>query len=523
MPSVEKTAMEITKLTSVAEIVKRCPTARRIFDQYGLKGCGGEYGPTEPLAFFAAVHKVNVDALVAELNAELEKPAKEEYVYQESLGDYIYRRFFKAAIVIMLSIGGLWGAVNLLQIALGGNFLQIHLVPSIHAHAHAMIFGWVGLFVMGFAYQSFPRFKYVTLWRPDLANLTLVLMLIGIVSRGAAELLQPMPVGIGLGILAAGVELAAIVLFITIILKTARRSIEPPNPYEKFIFGALFWFLAQALLSDFFFFAKATAADSQELVHRMALIDGPLRDAQLFGFATLIIAGVSQRFVPAVYGLGNPRHDRQSLIFWLINGSLLLDVASYVALFSTGNMLFALGLEISYLLMVLWAVLLVMQLRIFSKTTEPDRSWKFIRAAYAWLLFSMAMLPFFIVYGVLTHQGFAHSYMGAHRHAFTVGFISLMILGVSARVVPILAGVDAKDVSGLWGPFVLLNVGCAGRVGLQILTDFLPRIAFPLVGVTGFIEVAALAWWGLELWHTMNLAKTHRAKLLRTPLPLPAK
>jgi hypothetical protein len=377
--------------------------------------------------------------------------------------------------------------------------------------------------VMGFAYQSFPRFKYVTLWRPDLANLTLFLMLIGILSRGAAEMLPPMPVGIGLGILAAASELAAIALFITIILKTARRSVEPRSPYEKFIFGALFWFLAQALLSDFFFFAKATALSSQQLIHRMALIDGPLRDAQLFGFATLIIAGVSQRFVPAVYGLGNPRHDRQTLIFWLINGSLLLDVASYVLLLTTGNVYYALGLEISYVLMVLWAVLLVIQLRIFAKTSEPDRSWKFIRAAYVWLLFAMAMLPFFIVYGALMHQGFAHAYMGAHRHAFTVGFVSLMILGVSARVVPILAGVDAKQVSALWGPFILINVGCAGRVGLQILSDFLPRIAYPLLGVTGFLEVAALAWWGLELWHTMNLSRTHRARFLRAPLPLPVK
>ena len=60
---------------------------------------------------------------------------------------------------------------------------------------------------MGFAYQSFPRFKFVSLWRPDLANMTLYLMLIGIASRVGAELLQPMPVGVGLGILAAGTEL----------------------------------------------------------------------------------------------------------------------------------------------------------------------------------------------------------------------------------------------------------------------------------------------------------------------------
>ena len=514
---------DITKLTSVADIVKACPTARRVLDKYGLKGCGGEHGPTEVLEFFAAVHNVDVDALVGELNAEMRNPSKDDYVYEESLGDFIYRRFFKAAIAVVLSIGGLWGAVNLWQIARGGTFLELHLVPAIQAHAHAMIFGWVGLFVMGFAYQSFPRFKYVTLWRPDLANLTLYLMLIGIVSRAGAEMLQPMPVGVGLGILAAGTELAAIIIFITIIIKTARQSLEPRNPYEKFIFGALFWFFVQAVFSDVFFFAKVTASTEHQLVIRIALLDGPLRDIQLFGFAALIIAGVSQRFVPTVYGLRKPQRDRQTLIFYLINGALLLDVASYVLFFSTGNTYFTAGLELSYLLMGAWAVLLTQQLRVFAPTSQPDRSLKFIRAAYAWLVFAMAMLPFVIVYGVLMHQGFSHTFMGSHRHAYTVGFISMMILGVASRVVPILAGVDSEGVSRLWGPFILLNVSCAGRVLLQVLTDFIPATAFPLVGLTGFIEVIALGWWGVELWHTMNLAHTHRPKLLGASLPVTAR
>ena len=511
---------EITKTTSVAEIVKACPTARKVFDKHGLKGCGGAHGPQESLAFFAAVHQVDVEELVRELNTEMRNPSSQEYVYQESLGDYIYRRFFKAGIVMVLSIGGLWGAINLWQIAQGGTFLELHLVPAIQAHAHAMIFGWVGLFVMGFAYQSLPRFKFVTLWRPDLANLTLYLMLIGIASRVGAEMLQPMPVGVGLGVLAAGTELAAIIMFITIILKTARQSVEPRNAYEKFIFGAFFWFLVQAILSDVFFFAKVTAANPEQLVLRIALLDGPLRDIQLFGFAGLIIAGVSQRFVPTVYGLGKPRHDHQTLIFYLINGALLLDLASYLLFFTTGNTYFTAGLELSYILMVVWAVMLVRQLRVFAPTSQPDRSLKFIRAAYGWLLFAMAMLPFLIVYGVLTHQGFSHSFMGSHRHAFTVGFISMMILGVASRVVPILAGVDSERLSCLWGPFILLNLGCAGRVLLQVLTDFFPATAFPLVGLTGFIEVIALGWWGVELWHTMNLAHTHRAELLRNPLPI---
>jgi len=511
---------ELSKSTSVREIVQQFPASRRVFDHHGLKGCGGKEGPAESLEFFARVHQVDADALLRDLEAEIAAPAEPTYAYQETLADYIYRRFFKAAIAIVLTVGGLWGAANLAEIALRQNFLQPNLLPAIHAHAHAMIFGWVGLFVMGFAYQSFPRFKYVTLWRPGLANLTLYLMLGGIVMRMSAELLQPRVSGLALGAASALAELAAIGLFIVIILKTAAQSIEPANPYEKFVFGALFWFFVQALVSDFFFFAKATAATQSQLIQRIALIDGPLRDIQLFGFAALIIAGVSQRFIPAVYGLGRPARDRQRLIFWLMNASLVLGVVAYVLVVRTLNPLFALGLEAAYLLMLAWALLLVRQLGIFRTPTERDRSWKFVRAAYTWLVIAMTMLPFFPVYGLLTHQVFAHSYMGAHRHAFTVGFMSLMIMGVASRVVPILAGVDSADLGSLRGPFILINVGCASRVVLQILSDFVPAVAYPLIGFTGFLEVAALAWWGIELWHTMNLAATRRAQVLQPHLPV---
>lgn len=518
--------MVITGNTSVAEVVTAVPSARRIFDKHGLHGCGGAHGPSEPLSFFANVHQVDLQQLLEELNEEAQRPQPADaQTYQETLPDYIYRRFFKAGVAIMLTVGGLWGAVNLLQIALKKNFLQLHLLPAIHAHAHAMIFGWVGLFVMGFAYQSFPRFKNTSLWRPELANLTFYLMLTGIGTRMAAELTAPAALAYALGTIAAVTELAAIVLFLLVLFRTARQSVEPPNPYEKFLLGAFFWFLVQAILSDVFFFAKITAATQDELIHRIALIDGPLRDLQLLGFAALIIAGVSQRFVPVVYGLPRPRRDRLNLIFWLMNGSLLLNVGCYVGLLSAmffGTtrqvpLAYVAGLELAYLLMPVWALLLVRQLGIFSRPTQPDRTFKFVRAAYIWLLASAAMLPFFLLYGIFTHQGFAHSYMGSYRHAYTVGFVSLMILGVSSRVVPILAGVDAKRLSSLWGPFLLLNLGCGGRVALQIATDFVPRVAYPLVGFTGFLEVAALAWWGWELWRVMNLSKTHRAAVLRPP------
>jgi NnrS protein len=514
--------MVITEQTSVAEVVQKFPNSRRIFDKHGLHGCGGGQGPAESLAFFASVHQADLPSLLEELNREAQQP-QERHTYKETPADYIYRRFFKAGIFIVLTVGALWGAVSLAQIAIGKSFLQLHLVQSIHAHAHAMIFGWVGLFVMGFAYQSFPRFKNTTLWRPELANLSFYLMLAGIATRMSAELLIHSELGLALGTFAAVVELISVALFLTVLYKTASRSLEPRNRYELFLVASFVWFFAQAILSDVFFFAKATAVGQQQLIRRIALIDGPLRDLQLLGFAALIIAGVSQRFVPLVYGLRRPKKDRQSLIFAIMNVALVLNVVSYVAVLTTGNLMWGIGLEFAYLLMPAWAVLLAIQLGVFHKPAQPDRTFKFIRAAYVWLIIANSMMPFFLLYGIATHQGFAHAYMGAHRHAFTVGFISMMIMGVAARVVPILAGVDASKLSGLWGPFLLITIGNSGRVLLQIGTDFFPNVAYPLVGLTGFLEVTALAWWGIGLWRVMNLSRTERAKVLAAPFPILAR
>ena len=509
--------------TSVTEVVRTCPNTRRIFDRHGLRGCGGEHGPSESLSFFATVHQVNVDELVREINDEMRNPSAQPYVYKETLPDYIYRRFFKAGVFTVLTVGCLWGAVNLLQIALGKNFLQLRLLPSIHAHAHAMIFGWVGMFVMGFAYQSFPRFKNTTLWRPELANLSFYLLGTGILTGMAADTLLPSPASLVLGGLSGAAQIFSVVLFILVLYRTARQSIEPRSPYEKFIASSFLWFLLGTILNVVFFFAKATAHAEHDLIMRIALVDGPLRDIQLLGFAALIIAGVSQRLVPQVYGLERRARDRQTLIFWLINGSLVLNIVSYVLLLTTHKLYFAIGLELAYLLMPVWAVLLAQQIGVFRKPTQPDRTFKFVRAAYTWLLVSCIMMPLFPLYGFLTHQVFAHTYMGSHRHAFTVGFISMMIMGVSSRVVPILAGMDSKRMNSLWVPFILINLGCSGRVVFQVLTDFAPSVAFPLVGFTGFIEFAALLWWGVELWRIMNVAKTSRTKLLTAPFPLGAR
>jgi hypothetical protein len=99
--------------------------------------------------------------------------------------------------------------------------------------------------------------------------------------------------------------------------------------------------------------------------------------------------------------------------------------------------------------------------------------------------------------------GFSHAYYGAVRHAITVGFISLMIMGMAAKVVPTLNGVDIRHLGRLWLPFVLVNLGCFMRVAFQVGTDF-RGWSFPVAGVSGVLEVAGIAIWGAHLWRIMN-------------------
>jgi hypothetical protein len=135
---------------------------------------------------------------------------------------------------------------------------------------------------------------------------------------------------------------------------------------------------------------------------------------------------------------------------------------------------------------------------------EPDRSTKFYRAAYGWLLVSLVLLVALPFYLDRTGLAYSHAYSGAVRHAITVGFLSLMILGVAAKVVPTLCGADARGLDRLVLPFALVNLGCAMRVGFQVMTDFRPDFAFPAAGVSGLLEVTGIGIWGIGLWRVMN-------------------
>ncbi|HWG45924.1 MAG TPA: NnrS family protein [Gemmataceae bacterium] len=500
----------------IPDLLRRAPQVRPVLDRYGLRGCGGPEGPAESLEFFARAHEVRLSSLLDELRAEavqsrpMPLPILEE---KPALADELYRRFFKAGIVVTLTLGALWGAYLLLRIAFDSSFTAVG-IHEINAHGHAQIFGWVGLFVMGFAYQAFPRFKHGQLSHPRLALLSWWLMLTGVIARSVLEpLAGPGSWLAHFAVAAAAIEAIAATLFAGIILATWRNSGKPLAVYDYYIVSALAWFILQAVYETVYLSATLATADRKELVNLVAMWQGALRDIQIHGFALLMILGVSQRLFPNFYGLRTPRRRVSLLALLGVNAAVVGEAVSLIFMRNSVG-LWAGVWYASVLVLVGSVIALLVDWRIFGASTNADRSLKFLRAAYVWLLVSLGMLVLLPLYqhGVLTRLapeslaariGFSHAYAGAARHAITVGFVSLMIVGVAGKIVPTLNGVDVHRLSGLWLPFVLLNTGCALRVFTQVCTDFTAN-AYPVSGVSGVLEVTGLTLWGVQMWSIMS-------------------
>ena len=507
----------VDETVQIPDLLRVAPNVRPVLDRYGLRGCGGPWGPAESLGFFARAHDVPVELLLHEVRERLAgrtDGSRDPDLREESsrLADVIYRPFFKAGIAVVLTLGSVWGSYLLLRIGLTGRFAAAGL-HEVNAHGHAQIFGWVGLFVMGFACQAFPRFKHASLAFPRLAWTSLGLMLVGLVGRSVGEPLAGSLPGAGpVAVASAWLEVAAVGLFVGVILATWRAAGKGLAFYDYYILASLGWFAVQAVAEAVYLAATLAVAGRAELLALVATWQGAIRDAQIHGFALLMILGVSQRILHHFYGFPAPSRRLSMTALICLNLAVTGEIAGAVLKRGASETWAGLWYA-SALLLTGSVVALLWNWRVFGRVAEADRSLKFLRAAYVWLLISLGMLALLPTYQFVllarlapgseaAGLGFSHAYHGAIRHAITVGFISLMIVGVASRVVPTLNGVDYRRLTTLRVPFLLLNLGCALRVVAQSLTDFTPH-AFPVAGLSGLPEVTGLALWGVHLWGVM--------------------
>ena len=501
----------ITVKSYLPDVVAQYPSTRAVFDRYGLHGCGGPLGPFEQVGWFARLHGVAIDKLLVELNEAASGSTHVAAEFSPSIADTIYRPFFLAGIATVLTLGCVWGAINLFTIGVKESFNAIS-YSWVLAHGHAMVFGFVGFFIMGFAYQAVPRFKHTALWRPRLAFSTLPLMISGIILQTVAHLSSPP--SLSLEIFASVIQMLAVVIFAGVMVKTIHQA-RKPEIYDRFLYAALAWFLIAAIANPVIFKLFELAGTREQLLFNLATFNIPYRDVQLLGLAVVMILGISLRLLPHAYGFREPSRSWVSFLFWGVNASIVGGVLFFIAGMTSRSPWLLTFQWLAAVVLLVIAVATPFQYRLFAAVpaSESDRGLKFIRAAHIWFIVATAMLVFtpiynFGIYMPLTgsHSPFSHAFFGAYRHALTVGFIMMMIVGVSSKVVPTLSGIDVKRTNSLWPTFVLLNLGNLTRVSFQIATDFSPA-AYPVMGISGFIEVVGLTLWGYELFSNIRVGK----------------
>jgi len=500
--------------TTVREVMARYPEAEEIFNRYGLTGCGGPNGPLEPIAFFATVHHVDPDRLIAELNELIAKrevqgravgPKPMEKRRNE--GPELYKAFLKSAIVIALTAGCTWGAVNLTIVALRGAYGLPWWQAVVQAHGHAQIFGWVGFFIMGVAYHIFPRFKASPLRGARLAEASFYLMLAGIALRTLSGPFFDQHPSRYFAIAGGALELIAVSLFAYVSTSTFAASQQAPGGYEKYIYASIAWFWLQTAAG----LAILLYMASRNLNAIPAWLDIPYLHIQLWGFVVMMILGVSLRIVPVFMGLKEPKKSLSDLAFWMINLGVAAHASFWLLNAVYPRVLYRGVVGVAAAVEVVGAILYVYNLGIFRKRAMDmrgeglDRGYeKFIIASYVWFTIASLMLLGYTLYETVTGKGVPFTFSGSYRHAITVGFISMMIFGVSARIIPVFKGVRFHSVSLLNATFLLANLGSFMRAFFQILVGIFGGAFFKAIGVSGWVEVIAIALFGYNLWRTMD-------------------
>ncbi len=409
------------------------------------------------------------------------------------------RAFILAAILIALTAGGGWGVWLLFVIGGRGSFTEVS-IHGVNAHGQAQVFGWMSLLVIGLLYALLPHLWRCTLAWPRLAWAVLCLLVAGVAVRWLGLAMAGQGHAAAQAALAGGLaQMLAIMLFVAQSLATWHRSGARIEPWTGFVFAAMALFVFQAGFSTWHLWQTMTADSRADLLWYLATYQAPLRDVQLRGFGLLMLLGLSIWLLPAMYGLGpvSPRRAWAALLVLL--AGLTVAVTAFIGWRFTGARSGTGFLYLSWIAMIVGICMIALPWRLWWPMPVVDAGAKFIRAAFAWLAVSFAMLLLLPGHRILSGIDFSHAYYGAIRHAIAMGFISMLLIGVLSRLMRMRGETPGRPAAhAFWGPFILLNAGCALRVLAQTSSDFASP-AFYLLGVSGVLELAAIGWWGVNL------------------------
>ncbi|MGH2461781.1 MAG: DUF1858 domain-containing protein, partial [Chloroflexota bacterium] len=511
---------------SVREILTSYPSAEAVFEHHGLLGCGGPDGPREPIGFFARVHRVNPESLLAELNAHLaQATAIAAPRVKNPQAAIVYPRFLVTSLLIAILAGFTTGIVALATASLGWVIPGMNWLLLVQAHGRLQLFGWAGLFVFGVAYHVVPRFVTTPIAFPRLARATYWLVTIGL-ALSLTQVVSAGDVAVFHGIFLLG--LVGLVLaalgYATVLVGTVRASGQAPPLPILFVLAGGLWLIVGTLLEAVVARGSVAGQPIQPAVEEPAL------EAILEGFLVVTALGVSLRTLPVFAGLA-PTRERlvpigflaaQVGLIGLVGGALL---AGDLGQPRVGQIVASVGA----LVFVAAVLTLVGAIRLFEPATLPiaemgtGHGWaRAVRFAYGWLLIGLTLQAVASGRAALVGQPIPWGTLGAARHALALGFVTLMIVGMASRVIPVFAG------KPLWKAWLvdcataLLVGSVALRVPLEVFAPYGTGLVTDLLlTLSGPLALAGLLAFALNFTVTMLRPDPTTAVSARESVPAP--
>ncbi|MCC7211089.1 MAG: DUF1858 domain-containing protein [Candidatus Brocadia sp.] len=504
----------IRQENTVKEIIENFPVTRRIFETYGIM-CGGNILPDKPLSFFAKMHNISPVKLIDDLQKLIDGTvdANVEAAITKPQTEHVYEIFVKTAILIVLSTGCLYGASLLAYMAFRNSMTSVSWI-LIETHGDTQVYGWVGLFIMGISYFALPKFWNSILYSTPLAYKSFFLMVAGMflsfvfktVSYYSGVFFFKLPVLFG-----CVLQAASIAIFLYVMCRTFFSAEKQKyEPYEWFFLSSYLWFIFQAVAFIALYFHFEVVFDT----NIPDVFKNPIRHIQIMGFACMVIIGIFTKTLPIFLGIQEPNQKVSSYVLYILNISIALRTISGFYKEYTDNLhgFFTTLFCIAGILETFGVFLFIYNLNLFNKrktaknpTNLPTGFRKYIRAALVWLFVSESALLTFTFYEALSGKQVSHALFGAYRHAIFVGFISMMILGCASKMIPLSKGVKLCSTRLLNMTFVFINIGCVCRVVAQPLSaHFCPQL-YAVMGISGFFEYAAMFFFGINTWKTMQL------------------
>ncbi len=481
--------------TTVREAVERFPGIEAVFEKYGLADWGESGAPAEAIGLYARQHQADPPQLLRDLlqyAASRAAPVAIPLLDKRppSRVSHPYALGAAAAVILALLAGFPLGIL----VALGGPRdigLGVRWTPLIQAHGHLQVMGWLGLFLVGVAFQVVPRFKQVPLRLPQLVRPAIALIAGGLIARTISQPYADGQVGAATMLTSSVAEALGVAAFVASIVSTllsARRK-----NYDWYLLAACGWLAASAVANVVV--VGGLALDRQTVIPTAK--DDPLISMQLFGFVTLFIFGVSIRILPHFLSLRAPS------VGWLIPALVLYSLgllvwtgAGWGAAYSSWTRPDELQ-AITASVMAAGVLMLLLALKLHlpavqRETGEADRGHrKVIRTAYAWLAVAFAVDVWFATQalGDWSPDFFE---AGVVRHALALGFATQMIFGVGRRLLPALATRPVRHRLILDISFWTLNLAVAMRVGHALIPVGSTTFRFDHIAAAGGVALLAL-------------------------------